>query len=81
MPFMKIWGYEAYIRCQISNKLWPKLDKCFFVGYPKQTKRYYFNNLDEGKVVVARTGIFLEREFISRGTSGRKIEFKEVREP
>jgi hypothetical protein len=26
----------------MSGKLTPKLDKCFFVGYPRETKGYYF---------------------------------------
>ena len=30
---------------------------------------------------VARNGVFLEREFISKGTSGSKVQLKEVREP
>ncbi len=29
---------------------------------------------------VARTGVFLEREFVSRKGSGRKIELEEIRE-
>ena len=81
MSFMKIWGCEAYVKRQVSNKLDPKSDKCFFVGYPKETKGYYFYNPSEGKVFVARTGVFLEKEFISKGTSGRKVEVDEIHEP
>ena len=44
MSFMKIWGCEAYVKRQVSNKLAPKSDKCYFVGYPKLTKGYYFYN-------------------------------------
>ena len=36
--FLKIWGCEAYVKRQISDKLAPKSDKCLFVGYPKETK-------------------------------------------
>ena len=32
LSFLKIWGYEAYVKRQISDKLAPKLDKCFFCG-------------------------------------------------
>ena len=59
--FLKIWGCEAYVEYQISNKLAPKSDKCLFVGYPKETKGYYFYNASENKVFVARNGVFLER--------------------
>ena len=69
LSFLKIYGCEAYVKCQISNKMEPKSDKCLFVGYPKETKGYYFYNPIENKVFVARNGVFLEREFISKGTS------------
>ncbi|KAK8708192.1 hypothetical protein V6N13_059237 [Hibiscus sabdariffa] len=38
MSFMKIWGCKAYVKHQMSTKLEPKLEKCTFVGYPKETK-------------------------------------------
>ena len=61
LSFLKIWGYEAYVKRQVSNKLAPKSDKCIFVGYPKETKGYYFYNPSENKVFVARNDIFLEK--------------------
>ena len=51
------------------------------MGYPKETKGYYFYNPIENKVFVARNGVFLEREFISKETNGSKVQLKEVREP
>ena len=51
------------------------------MGYPKETKGYYSYNPIENKVFVARNGVFLEREFISKGTSGSKVQLEEVREP
>ena len=44
MFFLKIWGCETYVKRLLSDKLGPKYDKCFFVGYPKQTRGYYFYN-------------------------------------
>ena len=52
-----------------------------FVGYPKETKGYYFYNASENKVFVSRDGIFLEREHISKGTSGSKVQLEEIQEP
>ncbi|KAI5436266.1 hypothetical protein KIW84_022655 [Lathyrus oleraceus] len=80
MSYIKIWGCEVYVKRQISTKLEPKSDKCLFVGYPKETKGYYVYNPSEGKVFVARTGVFLEKDFISKGTSGRKVELEEIQE-
>nr|AAM74249.1 Putative retroelement [Oryza sativa Japonica Group] len=72
LSFLKIWGCEVYVKRLQSDKLTPKSksDKCFFVGYPKETKGYYFYNREEGKVFVARHGVFLEKKFISRKDSG-----------
>ncbi|KAL4284909.1 hypothetical protein GQ457_16G020180 [Hibiscus cannabinus] len=63
MSFMKIWGCKAYVKHHMSTKLEPKSEKCTFVGYPKEITGYYFNN--ENKVFVARTGVFLEKEFLT----------------
>jgi len=80
LSFLKIWGCEAYVKKLISDKLHPKSDKVYFVGYPKETKGYYFYNKSENKVFVARDGVFLEKKNLSKMTSGRKIKLDEVRE-
>ncbi|KAK8708424.1 hypothetical protein V6N13_059466 [Hibiscus sabdariffa] len=78
MSFMKIWGCKAYVKHPMSTKLEPKSEKCTFVGYPKETKGYYFYN--ENKVFVARTGVFLEKEFLTNSGKGRNIELEEVQQ-
>jgi hypothetical protein len=42
LSFLKIWGCEAYVKRLTSNKLTPKSEKCFFVGYPKELKDIIF---------------------------------------
>jgi aspartyl/asparaginyl-tRNA synthetase len=37
------------------------------VGYPRETKGYYFYNKDEGKVFIAHNDVFMEKEFLSVG--------------
>ena len=81
LSFLKIWGCEAYVKRQASMKLASKSDKCLFMGYPKETKGYYFYIPSENKVFVARNGVFLEREFISKRVSGSKTSLEEVQEP
>jgi len=54
LSFLKIWGCEVYVERLILDKLTPKSDKCFFVGYPKETLGYYVYNLSEGKVFVTQ---------------------------
>jgi hypothetical protein len=31
LSFLKVWGCEAYMKHLMSDKLTPKLDKCFFI--------------------------------------------------
>ncbi|KAI5417802.1 hypothetical protein KIW84_042426 [Lathyrus oleraceus] len=80
MSYIKIWGCEVYVKRQISTKLEPKSDKCLFVEYPKEKGGYYFYNPSEGKMSVVLTGVFLEKDFISKRTSGRKVELEEIQE-
>jgi hypothetical protein len=42
LSFLKVWGCEACVKHLMSDKLTPKSDKCFFVGYSSETKGYYF---------------------------------------
>ena len=60
------------------DKLEPKLEKCVFIGYPKETIGYTFYYRSEGKIFVAKNGTFLEKEFLSKEVSGRKVELDEV---
>ena len=81
MSFLRIWGSESYVKKLTSDKLAPKTDKCLSVGYPKETKGYYFYNNNENKVFVARKVVFLEKEFTFKKNSGSKVELQEVQEP
>ena len=43
-----------------------------------KTVGYTFYHRSEGKIFVAKNGFFLEKEFLSKEVSGRKIELDEV---
>ena len=62
------------------DKLKPKSEKCVFIGYPKETVGYTYHR-SEGKIFVAKNGSFLEKEFLSKEVSGRKVEVDEVTVP
>jgi hypothetical protein len=66
LSLIKVWGCEAYVKHLMSDKLTPKSDNFFFVEYLRESKGYYFYNKAEGKVVVARNGVVLEKEFLSK---------------
>jgi hypothetical protein len=57
------------------------LKKCISVGYPRETIGYTFYHPAEGKNFVAKTGIFLEKEFLAKHVSGRKVELDEIVDP
>jgi hypothetical protein len=78
VSFIKIWGCEAYVKQLISNKLSPRSDKCIFVGYPKETKRYYFYYKSENNIVFARHAVFLKKEFLTRRSSGSNVQLEEI---
>ena len=74
MSFLKVWGCDTYVKRLQPDKLEPKSEKCVFIGYPKETIGYTFYHRCEGKIVVAKNGAFLEKEFLSKEVSGRKVE-------
>ena len=61
-----------------ADKLEPKSEKCVFIGYPKEIVGYTFYHRSEGKIFVAKNGSFVEKEFLSKEVSGRKVELDEV---
>src|SRR6266498_774668 len=81
LSFLKVWGCDAYVKKLQPDKLEPKSEKCVFIGYPKETVGYTFYHRSEGKIFVAKNGSFLEKEFISKEVSGRKVELDEVTVP
>ena len=64
-----------------TDKLEPKSEKCVFIGYPKETVGYTFYHRSEGKTFIAKNGSFLEKEFLSKEVSGRKLKLDEVTIP
>ena len=78
LSFLKVWGCDAYVKKLQPDKLEPKSEKCVFIGYPKEAIGYTFYHRSEGKIFVAKNGTFLEKEFLSKEVSGRKVELDEV---
>ena len=60
------------------DKLESKSEKCVFIEYPKVTIGYTFYHRSEGKIFIAENGSFLEKEFLSKEVSGRKVELDKV---
>jgi len=76
MSFLKVWGCDAYVKKFRPDKLKPKSEKCVFTGYPKETVGCTFYHRSERQDLCY--GSFLEKEFLSKEVSGRKVELDEV---
>ena len=77
LSFLKVWSCDAYVKKLQLDKLEPKSEKCVFIGYPKENVGYTFYHRSEGKF-VAKNGSFLEKEFLSKEVSRRKVELDKV---
>ena len=78
LSFLKVWGCDAYMKKFHPEKLKPKSENCVFIGYLEETVGYTFYHRSEGKIFVAKSGSFLEKEFLSKEVTGRKVELDEV---
>ena len=58
LSFLKVWGCDAYVKKLQPDKLEPKLEKCVFIGYPKETVGYTFYHRSEGKSLLLRMDPF-----------------------
>ena len=78
LSFLKVWGCDTYVKNFHPDKLKPKSEKCVFIEYPKETVGYTFYHRFEGKIFIAKNESFLEKEFLSKEVSGRKVELDKV---
>ena len=63
------------------DKLKPKSEKCVFIDTQKKCLGTPSITDLKGKTFVAKNGSFLEKEFLSKEVSGRKVELDEVTVP
>ncbi|GJY88820.1 hypothetical protein Tco_0503448 [Tanacetum coccineum] len=75
-----VWGCEALVKRDTSNKLQQRSVKYIFIRYPKGTMGYYFYFPPKNKIVVAWDAEFLEKNLISQEVSGRAVELEEIQD-
>ncbi|GKC43731.1 retrotransposon protein, putative, ty1-copia subclass, partial [Tanacetum coccineum] len=83
LSYLKVWGCEALGKRDTltkPDKLDPRSIKCIFIGYPKETMRYYFYYPPENKVLVARNAEFLENSLINQEASGSLEDLEIIQE-
>ncbi|GKE10791.1 retrotransposon protein, putative, ty1-copia subclass [Tanacetum coccineum] len=71
-------GYEGLVKHDTPNKLQQRSVKCIFIGFPQETRGYYFYFPPENKIVVVRYDKFFEKNLISQEASGRALELEEI---
>ena len=81
LSFLKVWDCDAYVKKFQPDKLKPKSEKCVFIEYPKLTIVYTLYHRSEGKLFIAKNESFLEKEFLLKEVSARKVELDEVTVP
>src|SRR6266496_3030926 len=64
LEHLRTWGCPAYVKKLMTTKLESKSKKLYFVGYPKETRGYYFYHDQDQTIVVWRNAKFLENEYI-----------------
>ena len=80
LAHIKIWGCEVFVRRETQDKLDSRSEKCHFVSYPQKLFGYLFYRPNENVVFVARRGVFLERELISKKGSGSTFDLEEIQD-
>ncbi|GJR17798.1 retrotransposon protein, putative, ty1-copia subclass [Tanacetum coccineum] len=78
LSYLKVWGCEALMKRDTSDKLQQRSVKCIFIGYPKGTMGYYFYFPPENMIVVARYAKFFEKNLKTQEFSGRAIDLEEI---
>ncbi|GJZ02339.1 retrotransposon protein, putative, ty1-copia subclass [Tanacetum coccineum] len=90
---ISFWGYalettahilnldcEVFVKREAQDKLEAKSEKYLFFGYSDKSVGYLFYKPKDNVVFVARRGVFLKREMISKEDSGSKIHLEEIQE-
>ena len=76
--YFRVWGCPAHVKKHDTDKLESRTKLCKFLGYLRETIRYYFYCPEEQSIFVAKRVIFLEDEYLLRRDSGSKVVLEEV---
>ena len=79
LSHLGVWGYPTYVKYLKIDKLRSRSNKYLFIGYPKETRGYYFYLTKEQEVFVSNRTIFLKKKFFEKETNAIKVELDKVR--
>ena len=63
LSFLKVWGYDAYVKRLQPEKLEPKADKCIFIGYARRRLGIPSISDPRAKCLSLRMGPFSRKSF------------------
>ncbi|KAL0374075.1 UNVERIFIED_CONTAM: Retrovirus-related Pol polyprotein from transposon RE2 [Sesamum radiatum] len=76
--YLRVWGSPAYIKRLVGDKLDSRSSLCRFIGYPKETARYYFYDPAEQRFLSRGMQCSWKRVFhritnVMRSTRGSRV--------
>ncbi|KAK0577895.1 hypothetical protein LWI29_001967 [Acer saccharum] len=78
LQHLRIFGCPAHVLKGKTEKMESRSETCIFVGYPKETKGYYFNSPSDLKVFVSTNAKFLEKDYMNDFVPRSRIVLNEM---
>ena len=79
LKHIRLWGCPAHVLKEKTDKLEPRTEVCFFVGYPRGTKGGLFYSPKDQKVIVSTNARFLEEDYVMNHKPKSRIILEELR--
>ncbi|KAK1570844.1 hypothetical protein Q3G72_007904 [Acer saccharum] len=78
LQHLRIFGCPAHVLKGKTEKMESRSETCIFVGYPKETKGYYFYSPSDLKVFVSTNAKFLENDYMNDFVPRSRIVLNEI---
>ena len=78
LQHLRIFGCPMHVLKGKTEKMESRMETCIFVGYPKETKMYYFYSPSDLKVFVSTNAKFLEEDYMNEFTPKSRIVLNEM---
>ncbi|KAK4839943.1 hypothetical protein QYF36_026125 [Acer negundo] len=78
LQHLRIFGCPAHVLKGKTEKMESRSETCIFVGYPKETKGYYFYSPSDLKVFISTNAKFLEKDYMNDFVPRSRIVLNEI---
>ncbi|KAK4850321.1 hypothetical protein QYF36_005646 [Acer negundo] len=78
LQHLRIFGCPAHVLKGKTEKMESRSETCIFVGYPKETKGYYFYSPSDLKVFISTNAKFLEKDYMNNFVPRSRIVLNEM---